>query len=48
MVMNSVVGSLVCLFHRFQPTQEEKEMYRNYKEDKSLLQNADTFLMKVL
>ena len=39
--------AVLCLLHRFQPTQEEKEMYRNYKEDKSLLQTADTFLLKV-
>ena len=32
---------------RFQPNDEEKEMYKNYKEDKSKLQNADRFLMKV-
>jgi hypothetical protein len=35
---------LVC---RFQPTDEEKEMYKNYLEDKAKLQNADTFLLKV-
>lgn len=32
---------------RYQPTEEEKELYKNYKEDKSLLQQADIFLMKV-
>ena len=32
---------------RFQPNDEEKEMYKNYKEDKGMLQNADKFLMKV-
>ena len=38
------VHVLVC---RFQPTDEEKEMYKNYLEDKTKLQNADTFLLKV-
>ena len=33
---------------RFQPTDEEREMYKNYKEDKGMLQNADRFVMKVL
>ena len=32
---------------RFQPTDEEKEMYKNYLEDKTKLQNADSFLLKV-
>ena len=36
----------LCL-GRFQPNDEEKEMYKNYKEDKSKLQNADKFLIKV-
>jgi len=45
-------GSPLMLEHivalkRFQPTQEDKEMYKNYKGDKSLLQNADTFLLKL-
>ena len=38
------VHVLVC---RFQPTDEEKEMYKKYLEDKTKLQNADTFLLKV-
>ena len=39
---------LVSILHcRFQPTDEEKEMYKNYREDKNKLQNADAFLMKV-
>lgn len=33
---------------RYQPTEEEKEMYKNYKGEKTLLQQADVFLMKVL
>ena len=37
----------LILFGRFQPNDEEKEMYKNYKEDKSKLQNADRFLIKV-
>ena len=42
-----VVDHVVSL-KRYQPTEEDKEMYKNYKEDKSLLQQADVFLMKVL
>lgn len=38
----------VTLHYRYQPTEEDKEMYKNYKGDKSLLQQADIFLMKVL
>ena len=40
------VNSVVYIF-RYQPTEEDKEMYKNYKGDKSLLQQADVFLMKV-
>ena len=32
---------------RYQPSEEDKEMYKNYKGDKSLLQQGDIFLMKV-
>ena len=32
---------------RFQPTQEEKEMYNKYTGDKNQLPLADKFLLKV-
>ena len=32
---------------RYQPTEEDKELYKNYKGDRSLLQQADMFLLKV-
>ena len=35
----------VCI--RFQPTQEEREMYKNYTGDKKQLPLADSFLLKV-
>lgn len=41
-----IASLLLCL--RFQPSDEEKEMYKNYKDDKGKLQNADRFLMKVV
>lgn len=34
-------------YRRFQPTQEEREMYKNYTGDKNLLPLADIFLLKV-
>ena len=33
--------------YRFQPSEEDREMYKNYKESKDKLQNEDQFLMKV-
>ena len=57
MVTDVYVSYAQCVFYcivysrfvitRYQPTEEEREMYKKYKGDKSLLQNADTFLMKV-
>lgn len=46
------LSSVMChvstyMYGRFQPTDEEKEMYKKYVEDKTKLQNADTFLLKV-
>lgn len=35
------------LHTRYQPTEEDKEMYKRYTGDKTLLQQADVFLMKV-
>ena len=42
---------LICYFpmsyHRFQPSVEDREMYKRYKGDKNQLQSGDQFLMKV-
>lgn len=33
--------------HRFQPSVEDKEMYKRFAKDKSMLQSTDQFLVKV-
>lgn len=38
---------VIIVFSRFQPTQEEREVYKNYAGDKNLLPLADIFLLKV-
>lgn len=37
----------VIAMKRFQPSEEDREMYKNYKESKDKLQNEDQFLMKL-
>ena len=32
---------------RFQPSEEDREMYKNYKDGKDKLQSEDQFIMKV-
>lgn len=39
--------SLLLFIHRFLPSTEEAEMYKNYKEDPSTLVPEDQFMMKV-
>lgn len=48
-VMYLIITScfLFDVHFRFQPTQEEREMYKKYAGDKSQLPLADTFLLKV-
>jgi hypothetical protein len=38
----------IVALKRFQPTQEEKEMYKKYAGDKTQLTLADTFLLKLI
>lgn len=45
--MSGLASRITPIISRYQPTEEEKEMYKNYKDDKTLLQQADKFLMKV-
>jgi hypothetical protein len=49
--LNRIEGGLetehIVALKRFQPSVEDKEMYKNYKGDKNNLQSTDQFLMKL-
>lgn len=45
--VQQITAYVIIVFWRFQPTQEEREMYKNYTGDKNLLPLADIFLLKV-